>query len=96
MTIGSHRKESKFKTFISVWMLKWGGLSSKELDEAVMLEAAIFGEATSDSSKYLQSGLYGNAGPSSSSGSHTSPSSAMTQQSLREQQVSIFLYRLHV
>lgn len=78
-----------------VWTLKWGGISSKELDEAVMLEAALFGEAATGCSKYVQSDPDSNAGPGSSSGSRAS-SSVMAQQSLREQQVSAFPHQLHV
>lgn len=72
---------------------EWGGISSKELDEAVMLEAALFGEAATVCSKYLQSDLDSNAGPSSSSGSSAS-SSVMAQRSLREQQDDEYLASL--
>ncbi|KAH9732854.1 Plant UBX domain-containing protein 8 [Citrus sinensis] len=72
---------------------EWGGISSKELDEAVMLEAALFGEAATGCSKYVQSDLDSNAGPGSSSGSRAS-SSVMAQQSLREQQDDEYLASL--
>lgn len=83
------------------WALKWGGISPKELQEAVMLEAALFNEipeGTSDHPQYeshSQRGLDRNAGPNYASDCHRLSSSAAAQQLLREQQVSTFLYQLH-
>ncbi|KAL5796267.1 hypothetical protein ACOSQ2_001087 [Xanthoceras sorbifolium] len=71
---------------------EWGGISSKELDEAIMLEAALFAansEGTSHSSKYephQQSGPDRSVGPNSWPVSDASSSSVTPQRLLREQQ----------
>ncbi|TXG62796.1 hypothetical protein EZV62_009790 [Acer yangbiense] len=71
---------------------EWGGISSTELDEAIMLEAALFGEkaeGTSHRSKYephQQSGPDRSMGPSSWPLSDASSSSVTQHRLLREQQ----------
>ncbi|KAJ4727019.1 plant UBX domain-containing protein 8-like [Melia azedarach] len=79
---------------------EWGGISPKELQEAVMLEAALFNEipeGTSDHPQYeshSQRGLDRNAGPNYASDCHQLSSSAAAQQLLREQQDNEYLASL--
>lgn len=68
--------------------MKWGEISSEELDDAVMLENALFGEGSTNHfhySPHLQSN------PDKISGPHSVPNlpspSVTAQQLLRKQQV---------
>jgi hypothetical protein len=67
--------------------MKWGEISSEELDEAVMLENALFGEGSTNHFHYSPH-LQSNQESSSPHSVPTLPSpSVAAQQLLREQQV---------
>ncbi|KAM3746435.1 hypothetical protein ACB098_06G202200 [Castanea mollissima] len=69
---------------------KWGGISLEELDDAAMIEAALFGQIPEGTSNHFQHALNMQSGQDRSSPSHSvphPPSPFLTeQQSLREQQ----------
>lgn len=73
--------------------MKWGGISSKELNEAAMLEAAFFSEIPEGSSYHFPRASHLQSGPDRSVGSNPRPvrhppSPSLTgQRLLREQQV---------
>lgn len=64
--------------------MKWGGISSKELDEAVMLESALFHENSQGAS---HSGPDRISGPNHQHVHHPQSPSLAARQMLREQQV---------
>ncbi|XP_030932478.1 plant UBX domain-containing protein 9-like isoform X2 [Quercus lobata] len=69
---------------------KWGGISLEELDDAAMIEAALFGKIPEGTSNHYQHAPNMQSGQDRSSSSHSvphPPSPFLTeQQSLREQQ----------
>nr|XP_023874067.1 plant UBX domain-containing protein 9-like isoform X2 [Quercus suber]POF27293.1 plant ubx domain-containing protein 9 [Quercus suber] len=69
---------------------KWGGISLEELDDAAMIEAALFGKIPEGTSNHFQHAPDMKSGQDRSSSSHSvphPPSPFLTeQQSLREQQ----------
>ncbi|KAF5774856.1 putative UBX domain, ubiquitin interacting, UBA-like superfamily, Ubiquitin-like domain superfamily [Helianthus annuus] len=81
---------------------EWGGISSMEHDEAVMLEAAIFGGIPEGSGyrvpfaphQYMQNGLDGNLGPYPRSTPRPPSPSLTAQRLIREQQDDEYLAAL--
>lgn len=78
-------------------LLKWGGISSLEHDEAVMLEAALFGGVREASAyhvphaphQFMQNDLDGTMGPHPRGMRHPPSPSLTAQRKIREQQVCI-------
>lgn len=74
-----------------IWTMKWGVISTKELDEAIMLESALFGDiserasARSSKDSNLHSGLGGSRGLSMQPANHYLSANSGEQQRLREQ-----------
>lgn len=64
--------------------MKWGGISSKELDEAAMLETALFGEISEGAS---HSGPDRTVRPDQQPVHHSQSPSLAPHRVLREQQV---------
>ncbi|KAL8210088.1 hypothetical protein R6Q57_006820 [Mikania cordata] len=81
---------------------EWGGISSMEHDEAVMLEAALFGGIPEGSGyrvpfaprQYMQNGLDGNLGPYTRSTPRPPSPSLTAQRLIREQQDDEYLASL--
>lgn len=72
---------------------KWGGMSSEEHDEAVMLEAAMFGGVPEDQvpyarNHYMRNGLGRTNRPYTRSTPHPPSPTLTAQRLIREQQVN--------
>lgn len=93
-----------FTLYFHMISFKWGGMSSLEHDEAVMLEAAIFGgipEGTgyrlpSAPRQPIQNGADGPMGPYQWRMPRAPSPSLVAQRLLREQQVSILSPQLQL
>lgn len=90
--------------YFRLFSLKWGGISSLEHDEAVMLEAALFGGIPEGSGyrlpnvphQLMQNGVEGPMGPYQWRMPRPPSPSLVAQRLLREQQVSILSPQLQL